>query len=132
MDVLRHPPSSRVDFELLKPVLQQHLSVFKFLQSSSLGECFESPHVEPCQFLKDWVPLWVDMVHDHPQDEGGELDDSSLFLASFTDGLDHVDDIFNPSVAMVSIASSMSNLRSLSRPARVSVISIILATICGA
>ena len=36
-----------------------------------------------------------------------------------------------PSVAIVSIASNMSNLRSLPRPARVSVIAIILATIYG-
>ena len=36
-----------------------------------------------------------------------------------------------PSVAMVSTTSSMSNLRSLPRPARVSVIAMILATIYG-
>ena len=36
-----------------------------------------------------------------------------------------------PSVVMVSTASSMSSLRLLPRPARVSVIVIILATICG-
>ena len=38
------------------------------------------------------------MVHDYPYYEGGESDDSSRLLAYFTDGLDHVGDMFNPPV----------------------------------
>ena len=56
-DVLRHPPSSRVDFEPLQPVLQQYFPTLKFVQSPFLGEWFKFPHVELQQFLKYWTPI---------------------------------------------------------------------------
>ena len=66
LDVLRHPPSSHVNFELLEPVLQQYFPVLKLMQGSSLGEWLKSPHVELRRFPKDWTPLWTDVVHDNP------------------------------------------------------------------
>ena len=65
-DVLRHPPSSRVDFELLEPVLQKYFSALKFMKGSFLGEVFKPIHVELRWFLKEWTLLWVDVVHDNP------------------------------------------------------------------
>ena len=38
------------------------------------------------------------MIHDDPEDQGGELDESSRLLASFVDVFDHVGDIISPSV----------------------------------
>ena len=68
------------------------------MQSSFLGERFKPVHVELCRFPKDWTSFWIDVIHNDPEDEGGELDDSSHFLASFADSFDHVDDIISPSV----------------------------------
>ena len=80
---------------------------------------------------EDWTSFWTNMIHHDPKDEGGELDESSRLLESFADGFDHVDDIISPSVDSTVGASSISNLRSLLRPAKVGVMAMILATICG-
>ena len=68
------------------------------MQISFLGEGFKPVHVELCRFLEDWTSFWTDVIHNDPEDEGGELDDSSCLLALFADGFDHVGDIISPSL----------------------------------
>ena len=62
------------------------------------GEGFKPVHVKLCRFPEDWTSFWTDMIHHDPKDEGGEFDESSRLLASFTYGFDHVSDIIYPSV----------------------------------
>ena len=71
-DVLGHPPSGRLKFELLELVFQHHLAIFQFLQCSSLGKWFESPHMEFCGFLEFLVLDWAQVVHYYPYYKGRE------------------------------------------------------------
>ena len=51
--------------------------------------------------LEDWDSFWTDVVHNDPEDEGGELDDSSCLLASLADSFYHVDDLIPPFVELL-------------------------------
>ena len=68
------------------------------MRGSFLGEGFKPVHVKLCRLLEDWTTFWIDVIHNDPENKGGELDDSSCLLASFADGFDHVGDIIAPSV----------------------------------
>ena len=55
-------------------------------------------HLELGRLPKDWTTVRTKMIHDYPDNQGGEFDNTSRLLAAFTDGFDHVGDIVSPSV----------------------------------
>ena len=81
------------------------------MQGSFLGEGFELVHVELFRFPEDWTSFWIDVVHNDPKDEGGELDDSFRLLASLTDSFDHVGDIISPFVDSIIGGNSVDGLQ---------------------
>ena len=80
------------------------------MRSSFLGEGFEPVHVELCRFLEDWTAFWTDVIHNDPENKGGELDDSSHLLVVLADGFDHVSDIISPSVYLTIGGNSVNGL----------------------
>ena len=68
------------------------------MQGSFFGEGFKPIHVELFRLPEDWTAFWTNVIHNDPENKGGELDDSSRLLAAFADSFDHVGDIIFPSI----------------------------------
>ena len=55
-------------------------------------------HLELGRLPEDWATFRTKMIHDYPDNQGGEFDDTSRLLTAFADGFDHVGDIVSPAV----------------------------------
>ena len=55
-------------------------------------------HFKSSRLPEDWTAFQTEVIHDYPDNQGGEFDDTSRLLEAFTYGFDHVSDIVSPSV----------------------------------
>ena len=55
-------------------------------------------HVKSSRLPEDWTAFRKEVIHEYPDNQGGEFDDTSRLLTAFAEGFDHVSDIVSPSV----------------------------------